>query len=260
MSKKNHLFLLSVLLALTARVQAVEFTVHASPIGEYMVRIGPTLEESTGLMMEIAAGAFRRAGLPVKVAPPVPWARAQIEAKDAPGAILVLLARTPEREGQWRWLSMIYTDKVYAYTLKGRHVYSSYGEIGARKARVAVKLGSASESFLKNSGAALDSAPDTDRNFMKLLSGRVDVLLTQRMEADPAIKAMLNGRYKDEFLPHIGELQRTTIADLPLWFVTSRQTPEADAQRLQEALERFKRTPEYRAIIRKYEASGLPRK
>lgn len=233
---------------------AMEFAVYTAEIGEYMTKFGPSLDDSSGLMMEIAAGAFRSAGLRARVLPPVPWARAQADAHEDPRALLLIYARTPARENKWRWLSMIYVDKVYAYTMKGRPQFSSYEDIKAKNARAGVKLGSASESLLRGMGAVVDATPDTDKNFMKLMSGRVDVVLTQRMEADPAIRAMLQGRYRDDFLPLVGQLQRSTLADIPLWVVASPKTPEVEARSVQEALERFKHTPEYRALIRKYES------
>lgn len=244
---------ISLLMPMPLHVKAAEFTVHASPVGEYMTKIGPTLEDSDGLMMEIAAEAFGHAGLSVKVAPVVPWTRAQVEAFNEPGGILVVLARTPGREAQWRWLSVIYTDKIYAYTMKDRPVYSSYEDIKKKKARPAVKLGSASESIFKSLGVRVDASPDTDKNFMKLISGRVDVVVVQRLEVAPALQAMSNGRYKDDFQPFLQNLRQTPILDVPLWMVTSLKTPESDAQRLQDALENFKRTQRYRALIKKYE-------
>jgi hypothetical protein len=72
------------------------------------------------------------------------------------------------------------------------------------------------------------------------------------MEAYPAIESVKSLR-SDSFDSRLPDLRRTSIAELPLWSVTSNKTPEADAKRLQDALEQFKKTPEYRAIIKKYE-------
>jgi len=175
------MFWASLFMSGVPQVRASEFTVYASPLGEYMIKVGPSLDESTGLMMEIAAAAFRQAGLQVKVAPSMPWARAQVEAMHQPGAILVLLAKTPAREDQWRWLSMMYTDKIYGITIREKAVFSSFDEIKTKKPRVAVKIGTASESILKSMGVAVDSTPDEHRNLLKLFYDRVDVVLLQGM-------------------------------------------------------------------------------
>lgn len=247
--------LAALLLAFSALgARAAELVVYASPLGEYMSKVAPSLDESTGLMLEVAASAFKQAGLPVKMAPETPWARAQAEAKDIPGAILFGLARTPLRESQWKWLAPIYTDKIYAFTLAGQPAYTSFEDIRSRKARVGTKLGSASESILKGMGVTVDASPDMEKNLMKLFSGRIDVLLLQGMYIDSAIRIMLDSRYGDDFRPMIGDLRRTAVMDVPLWMVTSRKTPEADVRRLRGVVERFKRTPDYREIIRKYEA------
>lgn len=239
--------------------RTTEFVVYASPLGEYMTKVGPSLEESAGLMLEIAASAFKPSDLLARMAPQMPWARAQAEAKEIPGAILFGLARTPQRESQWQWLSPVYTDKIYAFTLAGRPAYSSFEDIRRQKPKVGTKLGSASESILKGMGMSVDASPDMERNFMKLFSGRVDVILLQGMYVDSAIQTMLSSRYGDEFSPRVRDLRRVAIMEVPLWMVTSRKTPDADAQRLRGAIGRFKKTADYREIIRKYEArlSGL---
>ncbi|WP_417067763.1 substrate-binding periplasmic protein [Niveibacterium terrae] len=245
------------LVALFARpCLADELTVFAAPIRDYMNRIGPTLDQSSGLMMEITAGAFRQARLSATVAPSVPWARAQALAKDKPGSILVLLARTPVREEQWQWLSMVYTDKIYGYTLKGRPAFTSYEDIRARRPRVGVMLGSASESMLKGMGVSTEAVVDIERNFMKLLSGRLDVVLQQGMEVPPAIMAV-ESLHRAEFSSRIADLRRTPISTLPLWVVTSKKTSAADVVRLRAALDSFKQCVEYKAIVRKYEDRNL---
>lgn len=235
---------------------ADELTVFAAPIRDYMNRIGPTLDQSTGLMMEITAGAFRQAGLSATVAPPVPWARAQALAKDKPGSILVLLARTPAREEQWTWLSMVYTDKIYGYTLKGRPVFSSCEDIRAKRPRVGVMLGSASESLLKSMDVSPEAVVDIERNFMKLFIGRLDVVLQQGMEVPPAIMAV-ESLHRAEFSSRIADLRRSPISTLPLWVVTSKKTPTADVVRLRAALDSFKQCVEYKAIVKKYEDRNL---
>lgn len=241
-------------LLLASNALAVEFTVHASQVGDYTSKVAPILDDSRGLMIEAAAAAFRRANLTVKMASEVPWARAQVEAMAEPGGILVHLSRTPGREAHWKWLTIMYTDKVYAYTLKEQPVYTSYDDIRLKKPRVGAKLASASESLLKGMGVAVDATPDLDKSFLKLLSGRLDVLLLQGMEVYPALDTLLNSKYGAEYRPKIQDLRRTPILDTELWVVTSLLTPDADAQLLKDALEKFKLSEEYRAIVRKYEA------
>jgi len=229
-----------------------DFVVHTSHTPEYIVKIGPTLDQSSGLMIEIAAAAFNNANVPIRVAPEVPWARAQLQAMEKPGGILVILARTPAREDRWRWLSVAYTDKVYAYTLKGKPVFSNYADIEAKKPRVGVKLGSASESLLKGMAVTVDAVVTIEQIFSMLLLDRLDVIVVQGMEAYPAIESIKSQRL-DIFNSRLQDLRRTSIGELPLWFVTSKKTPEADAKRLQDALEQFKKTLKYRVIIKKYE-------
>lgn len=238
----------------TSGAWASEFTVHVSAIPEYMIKTGSTLEESTGLMMEIAAGAFKRAKLKVNVAAEVPWARAQADALDEPGSLLLLLARTPAREAKWQWVSMAYTAKLYAYTMKDKPAYASFEEMKARKARIGIKLGGPFEAIFKGMGVTAESVPAHQQNFLKLMTDRLDVLVCQGMEVYPAVQSVLNGPMNDAVRHRIPDLRGTSIADLPLWFVTSLKTSASDAQLLRDAVEDFKRTPEYGLIVKKYEA------
>jgi hypothetical protein len=98
----------------------------------------------------------------------------------------------------------------------------------------------------------VDAVVNMEQNFKMLLLDRLDVVIVQGMEAYPAIEAV-EAQREAVFNSRIPDLRRTSIAALPLWFVTSKKTPAADAKRLQEALERFKNTADYMAIIKKYE-------
>jgi ABC-type amino acid transport substrate-binding protein len=249
----RKLFLWTAVFAFTSSVQAVELTVHGAVIPEYSAKIAPTLNESSGLMIELSAAAFKRANLQIKMARETPWSRAQMDAMHEPGGILAHLSRTPAREDNWQWLTIMYTDKVYAYTLSDQPTYTSYEEIKKRNPRVGAKLGSASESLLKGMGVEVDVTPDLNKSFLKLLEGRLDVLLIQGMEVYPALEDIVNSQYGEEHRSRIRALRRVAIMDIPLWVVTSKLTPEADVQTLNHALQSFKQTSEYLAIIRKYE-------
>jgi hypothetical protein len=238
----------------TSPASASEFTVHASAIPEYMIKTGATLDESTGLMMEIAAGAFKRAKLKVNVAAEVPWARAQADAIDEPGSILLLFARTPAREAKWQWVSVAYTAKLFAYTMKDKPAYASFEEMKAKKAHIGIKLGGPFEAIFKGIGVTTESVPTHQQNFLKLMTDRLDVLVCQGMEVYPAVQSVLDGPMKDAVRRRVPDLRRTSMADLPLWFVTSLKTSANDARLLKDAIEEFKRTPEYGIIVDKYEA------
>jgi ABC-type amino acid transport substrate-binding protein len=240
-------------MAFSGTAGAADFTVYGAVVGEYMAKVAPTLQESEGLMFEVVAGAFKKASLPVAMAPELPWARAQAQAMREPGGILVVLAKTLSREPNWKWLSVMYTDKVFAYTMKDHPTFSSYEAIRATKPVVGAKLGSASESILKGMDVPVVATPDLDKSFMMLMLGRLDVLLMQGMEAYPALQPILSGKDADQYRPLAKDLRRTAVVDIPLWVVTSNKTSEADAQTMKDALEKFKDTVEYKAIVEKYE-------
>jgi len=231
-----------------------ELTVYPSSLPDYMITTGPTLAQSSGMMMEIAAAAFGAAHLRVELAPSSPWPRAQALAIHQPGAILLVLAQSPQRFPDWRWLSVVYTDTLYGFTLRGRARYSSLAQIKQSKPRVAAKLGAAAVSLMQTMGIAVDASPASDDNFMKLVTGKADVLLMQGMAVYPALQSLRQGPHQVLFSQWIPTFQLTPVMAIPLWVVTSLATPPAEAQKIADALDRFKTTAQYRAIVKKYQA------
>nr|WP_320131877.1 hypothetical protein [uncultured Holophaga sp.] len=227
------------------------FTLHGSVIGEYMTEIGPSLESSRGLMIELAALAARRAHIPIAMAPEVLWTRAQEDAMQEPGGLLVVLARTPQRDPKWIWLSVMYTDKVYAFTLGDQPSWGSYDALARDHPRVGAKLGSASESILRGRGVRVDAVLGMTANFRKLLLGRIDVLCLQGMEVHSALRPLMDD---PAFRDRVPRFRKTAMAELPLWMVVSPRTPQEDVRRLRLALEDCKRSPGYRATVQRYEA------
>jgi len=243
---------------LSASVCATPLTVHSAILPDYVISIGPTLDESTGLMIEIAAGALKSADIPVAMAREAPWERAQREAMNEPGAILPMLTRTPARDPDWNWLTVMYDEKLYALTMKGHPHYSSLDDILLAHARVSVTLGTAGESLLRHSGIPLFVSPEMDMNILRLISGQDDVVLVSGMMFRPTVRNMLSGEHRAEFAPQVKNLCLTPIMDVPQWVVVSRYTPAADSQRIKTAFERFKLSPGYREIVKKYETTLVP--
>ena len=240
-------------------VYATPFTVYTAPVPDYMIRTGPTLDQSTGLITEIAAGAFRDAHIKVWMAPEMPWARAQSIAMLTPGAVLLELSRTPAREPHWKWLALTFDEKIFAISLQNHPGYTSIKDMKTRHARVGTRLGSGAASLLQSNGIQVNEAVDTDTSFSQLASGEINVLLIQKFALRPAIEALRKGPHARLLSPMIPQLRYTLLPDdVQQWLVTSRATPAADAQRLGEAMNNFRKSGKYHALIIKYEATVPP--
>lgn len=236
-------------------VDAYPFIVYTGEVPDYMISTGPTLEQSTGLITEIDAAAFKQAGLEVRLAPEMPWARAQALAVKQPGAVLPELCRTVERESHWRWLVMVFNENIYALTLKDHTAWYSLEDMQAQHARIGTRRGSGTASLLQGMGIKANEAIDTDTSFAQLASGTIDVLLIQKFALHPAIDSLQHGPHQALLAPLITQLRATLLPDgIEEWGVTSRSTPQAEAQKLTDALRAFMATAQFQTILNKYEA------
>ncbi|TDR82958.1 transporter substrate-binding domain-containing protein [Paludibacterium purpuratum] len=229
-------------------------TVYTAWVPDYMISTGATLDQSTGLITEIAAGAFRQAHLQVNMAPEMPWLRAQTVAMTQPGAILLGLSRTPARERHWQWLALTFDEQIYAMTLQGRPSYTSILDMKVRHARVGTRLGSGSASLLHSNGIAVVEAVDTDTSFSQLSAGMIDVLLVQKFALRPALDSLSYGAHAELLSGLLPRLHATLLPDdIQQWMVASLTTPAEEGQKLRAAIESFRNTEQYKAILTKYE-------
>jgi hypothetical protein len=101
---------------------------------------------------------------------------------------------------------------------------------------------------------------DATSSALSLMAGNSDVLLMQGMQIYPTLQTMLHGPHQDIFGPKVKGAQMRLLQPMPLWMVTSLKTPASEAEKLTAALENFKRTPAYQAIVKKYQARQMAAK
>ena len=242
------------LLLLSLPALPAALTVYTAPVPDYMISTGASLERSSGLSVEILAGALRAAHIDVRMAPAMPWTRAQAVAAQQAGAILPELTRTPVREGQWKWLTITYVERIYAVDMGGKPACSSLACLKRTGLRVGARLGSGTDSLLRSAGITPYEASDTDTSFSQLASGRIDVLLVQKLALRAALQSLARGEHSKYLAPLIPQLHYSLLDDeIPQWLVVSRTTPDDDAQRLRQAVESFRQSGQYRAIVAKYQ-------
>jgi hypothetical protein len=242
------------LLLLALPVRPAALMVYTGPVPDYMISTGVSLDSSSGLSIEILAGALRAAHITVRMEPAMPWTRAQAVAVHQAGAILPGLTRTSVRERQWKWLTVTYVERIYAVTLGGKPDCTSLACMKRNGLRVGVRLGSGTASLLRSIGISPDEAIDTDTSFSQLASGKIDVLLVQKLAVRPALQSLAHGEHSKYLAPLIPQLHYSLLGDeIPQWLVVSRLTSDDDARRLRLAMDAFRQSAQYRAIITKYQ-------
>ncbi|WP_321491990.1 transporter substrate-binding domain-containing protein [uncultured Desulfobacter sp.] len=137
-----------------------------------------------------------------------PWARAQALVKTGEADVLLVPFKTPERE-TWMDFSEIpfFEDKSFFFIRPGSHTtwdgtFESIENLHIGKVR-GWSLGEAFEK--EKSQLTIDYAPNLDLCFLKLISGRVDLVPTQKREAYKAFQrlGLRENEYPTVILPEL---------------------------------------------------------
>ncbi|MBI3146332.1 MAG: transporter substrate-binding domain-containing protein, partial [Pseudogulbenkiania sp.] len=124
--------------------------------------------------------------LPISVTPLqlLPLKRALQQAEIQPNTLVLSLARTPEREAHYQWLSEVSPYTLWVYKASGRRLaLRSPSDLAGKGLRIGVQDGANFHEWLKQRGigappdnTVLDLVPQNELNFRKLQLGRIDLL------------------------------------------------------------------------------------
>lgn len=125
----------------------------------------------------------------------LPWARAVHMATNDPNVLIYSIARTPERETQYKWVGEVAPVKYSLYKLRSRTDIVINTLDDARKYRIGVQNGDLRAKFLVQQGFPMNATPGLQEvnnntlNIKKLENDRVDLI--------PISKRGLEGLCKD---------------------------------------------------------------
>lgn len=176
-----------------------------------------------------------------------PWLRAQAEIKSGndDNSFIIPLTRNGERENQYVWVSKLYDSNIAFLTLPGKIKLDSIAGVG--KYKVGVLAGTGYEATLQRnglSGEQIDRNTDETRNARKLLLGRIDAWYT----------GVIGGMHllqKEGYDVRKLQIGRSidTEAD---YIATSKRTPQVLVEEVRNAIEKYKKTPDYEKLIKSY--------
>ena len=249
-----RLFALAILIALagqsaggatvSARLQ-VRLLAEAFPPLQYQDADGKPHGASYALVS--AALDQLSARLPLDVAPMefVPLKRALLMAETEPNVVVLSVARTPEREHQFRWLGMVSRYDLWLYRDK-RHPLPPLSDVQSlhgKGLRFGVQDGSNFHEGLKRQGfgtppdnSVIDPVAQNGLNFMKARVGRID--LFAHPEISFAFRASEHNLRADDFEKVI----RIDELSTPLWAVTGPGSDLRLVTLLQESLQKLQDT------------------
>ncbi len=183
----------------------------------------------------------------------LPWPRAQSEGQKEKNAIILPLARTTVREKQYIWLSKVFDDPVCFFTTTTQKPIESKNDI-IRLNKIGIIRGGAEESFLKelNVIEALDDSKDHQTLILKLYAQRSDAILAGTLTTKHEWQN--NNHPTDKIQcgkPYTYNAQ--SIA-------TSLNSEAKFIQTVSNAMEKFKRTPSYINLLKKYGIENTDKK
>ena len=185
--------------------------------------------------------------LPIEVAPLefVPLKRALLIAATEPNVMVLSVARTPERENQYRWLNVVSSYDLWLYRYK-RHTLPPLTDVQSlrgKQLRFGVQDGSNFHEWLKRQGfstppdnSIIDTVPQNGLNFMKAQVGRIDLF------AHPDISFAFRASEHQQRASDFEKVMRIDELSTPLWAVTG---PHSDARLvalLQDSLQKLQQS------------------
>jgi polar amino acid transport system substrate-binding protein len=177
-----------------------------------------------------------------------PWARGYREILEKPDVILYSMARTPGREGLFRWIGPIMPLHSSLFALKSRGIVIKDPVDGAGLYRYGTMRASASEQELVRLGVPpgrMDSVHDRTLNIRKLIQGHIDVMVANEPATLYTIRQM--GLDPNDF-----EVVYRLMS-VNLYYAASRDLNPALVHRLQSALDSLKADGSAARIIERYQ-------
>ncbi len=240
---KVSAYLTILLLSITAYAEDVTIITHEFPSktekwGENQIG---------GIAGEIISQAFKTQKLTFKIIC-MPWIRAQEEclANIDKKSFIIPLTRLPDREKKYVWVSKIYNADTVFISYKGSKPINSIADVKDKK--IGVLLATSYELYLLGHKELkkqnIISYHNDTLNLKALEDRTIDAWYTSVIGAFSFLKE------------HKMELDQFTFGNKieteENFIATTASTPPQLTERVKRALENFKKTPQYPAIVRKY--------
>ena len=175
-----------------------------------------------------------------------PWDRAYQEAQKLPGRILFSVGRNEAREHLFKWVGPLISNVTYFYKKRGSDVHIKTLEDAREIKSIAVRANYFAHTLLKEKG------------FQNLVVTR-DELIDLRMLAAGRANLIAAGElglksYCEQTSLDCSQIENTGVVvyDSKLYLAFSKDTPQKEIARWQNALDKVKNRPIYSKIISQY--------
>jgi polar amino acid transport system substrate-binding protein len=136
-----------------------------------------------GLMVDVVTEIQRRLGTTDQIQL-LPWTRALHMAKIQPNVVILSLARTPEREDLFHWVTLVMRKPWVLYAKRGAGITVKTLDDAKKVKSIVVERADIRADWLKSKGFTnLEEVNDTALNIKKLLAGHVSLIFTSPQDA-----------------------------------------------------------------------------
>lgn len=230
--------LVLLLAALAARGEPLQVVTEHSP---YSYLRGGRV---AGAATEVVEASLREAGFADYRVALYPWARAYDMALHRPNVLIYLIARTPAREGLFKWVGEFMPMEYHFYKLRERADVALRTLDDARRYTIGVTRDDLRHQYLLGKGfARLVVSGENQDNFRKLVHGQVDLIPLPEVDAQTLCAETA---FDCRRLERVMTLDELTIG---LYMAYSRTTPDATVARTRAAFEKLRAAGTVRALM-----------
>lgn len=233
------------LLASAAPAVAADLRLVTAELPPYTFHVPPPTVseygEPTGVVYDIVREMAHRTGHSGAIEF-LPWTRAQEIALRGPEVGILSITRTPEREPHYSWIAHILTDDLVLVGGAGVDV-SELAKVRDRP--IGVLQSSGAEQFLRENGfTRIEPAREEWINAQKIKDRVIDAWLAPRLMVLYGYREVGG----DVTTLNIGQIVRRS----EIYFATSKDVSDAEAQRWRKALEAMQTDGSYDRIMARY--------
>ena len=246
MSKQKKLFLLPFIFISYTTAMAEDISILTENFPSETEKIGEN--QVSGIGGDIVTKALEAKKISFKMVWS-PWKRAQQEtlANSDKKSFVIPLTRNSEREASYNWVAKLYDADTAFLTLKTNKKLDSITDAKGKK--IGVLLGSSYEGFIADtkhglSKSDIEAVPNDATNAKKLDAGKIYGWYTGVIGGIAALKGEKIDLAKIEIGKNIDREEN--------YIATAKNTPAELVNKVKDAIESFKKTPQYAAIIKRY--------
>ncbi|WP_413291209.1 substrate-binding periplasmic protein [Bdellovibrio sp. HCB337] len=154
---------------------------------------------------------------------------------------------TPERKSLYKWIGPIGDQAIHFYKRKDSHLQIKSLEDAKKVGSICCRNMGLVYTTLKKAGFKnLDVGSNPEGSYLKAIHGRCDLAIG---ETDLGVAYWLK---KSNYSPSLLEQTPVKVTDSPLYFVVSKDVPDEEVLRWQQALEKVKSSKEYSKLYKAY--------